>query len=299
LQKSPWFHQRPNPHNLITNKKLCDGAQGTFLLPKLLAQDVCRQSNKDEVLNLLLNLPKDLQEYYMKILRTIPIETRHPESFVLSVLTWLGWARGPLSLAKIHEALSIKTPQLLNLETELKQTFGCLVSIDKGYIKLSHNSIRRFLSSPSFSKSTLRARIIAPDPEYYLAETCSKYLFSATPSDILKKMRLEHNTARFFKDPPFLRYACVYWLSHFLASHPHLSIILKLKAFVFSDRFLDWCQAVCFTGESLSFHCRQFPDFAMWLASEASRRRRQEDEVEDELMKIREKLWRVYRFAGT
>jgi ankyrin repeat domain-containing protein 50 len=179
-------------------ENLNHGAQGMFLLPKLMIEDLATKSTLEEFYEFLGDLPVDLRPYYMRILERMDQRWR---PMAKRVFTWVASARRPLSLAELNEALCIDGDQYLSLELDIKSACGCLVTIEKEQVRLINNSVKRFLlDSEIFGQSPLYSCLFTPHPDEYLADVCTRYLFKGEYSrPAMPNQRFQ------FKNPNALR----------------------------------------------------------------------------------------------
>jgi len=224
--------------------KLANGAQGMFLLPKLMIEDLDSKGTIEEISAFLENLPAGLHEYYMTILDKMDVRW-YP--MAKRVFTWVAWAKRPLSLAELQEVFSIDGEHYPDLAIDIKGACGCLISIEDEEIRLSHSSVKRFLiESQQFKDSSLYRQLIITDPDDHLADICTRYLFNGEyDRPRIQIQRFSGRNPQTLKDCcPFLKYAALYWIWHCCASKTRLHFIRRIHGFVFSNQLIEWCEAV-------------------------------------------------------
>jgi nucleoside-triphosphatase THEP1 len=251
----------PDFTNYVVDK-LRDGAQGMFLLPKYMVEDLDSKGSIEEISAFLLDLPVGLHEYYMTIINRIDPRWRPTAK---RVFTWIAWAKRPLLVPEVKEIFSIDGDEYPNLVLEIKGSCGCLITIENDEIALSHSSVKRFLlESQTFRESPLYTQLVTSDPDDYLAESCIRYLFNgeyARPKGSIKRFT-RRDPDVFNKTCPFLRYAALHWLSHCRESKRPLRFVPRIKEFLSSNQLLHWCEAVnqfiTLETESLKYLCALF-----------------------------------------
>ncbi|KAJ4258829.1 hypothetical protein NW762_007916 [Fusarium torreyae] len=89
-----------------------DGAEGTFLWVSLVAADL-EQKTLDGIENALTQLPSGLYSIYESIIGQIKSESRHTIS---EMLTWILFAKSPLQIAELCDAIQIRPTDTLTRE---------------------------------------------------------------------------------------------------------------------------------------------------------------------------------------
>jgi nucleoside-triphosphatase THEP1 len=249
--------------------RLRDGAQGMFLLPKYMVEDLDSKASVDEISRFLADLPLGLHEYYMGILQRMDQRWR---PLAKRVLTWVAWAKRPLSVPELNEIFSTDGDQFPTLAAHIKGACGCLVVIEKDEITLSHSSVKRFLlESQMFRDSSLYREFVSGDPEDYLAECCTRYLFGGKYEKLpVRKDRFGGQAPDvLIKSSPFLRYAAFQWLPHCRDARHPLRFVRSIRRFLFSPQLFDWCEAVGHLitpeTESLKYQCTMFQTLVVHL----------------------------------
>lgn len=167
-------------------RSLCDGAKRMFLLPKRMVEELDSKTNEGEMVRYLEDLPRDLNEYYLRLLKRIHGDWR---PMAKKILIWLIWAKRPLPIAELNEvfALDGAYPQL---EMDAKAACGTLVLVEDNTIRLSHTSVKRFfLESCNFKSDPIYFDYVDPAHDDHIAQVCVDYLFDGeylkpkTPKD--------------------------------------------------------------------------------------------------------------------
>ncbi|GLA03419.1 hypothetical protein AnigIFM60653_003038 [Aspergillus niger] len=219
--------------------KLVEGAGGMFLLPKYFIDDLSTLANLTEMYKYLDDLPDGIQNYYLRIISKID-----PRCLELTreVFTWAAWASRPLSLGEIRQAFR---DDFLCLKQDLKRALGSLINLDDGFVRLSHDTIRRFIrNSEAFKSSPSYKALVHSTPDDYIAKTCVEFL--STP-DLNLPSSPQHRfagqrAAEIRQICPFLEYASCNWVSHWAAASMPLRLLHMISQFFDSDKFLKWLE---------------------------------------------------------
>lgn len=265
--------------NYITDT-LLQGSQGMFLLPVMMIKDFVSKSTLQSIYDFFGELPTDLHQYYSSILDKIDSSrlgidsASDTECYGKRVLLILTWGKSNLSFTQLKEALSFDGTRFLDLDSDIKMAFGCLIMVEDGQIKLSHPSVRRYLlKSQSFRGSKWYDRLTTPDPEGSLADLCLRYLEYCTLSPLRPSSRFAITdvlamTARY----PFLEYASTHWVSHCSAARFPRTLVPRIRDLVCSvdfRRLLEWYFAAIhfFEGGVVAFEsiCRGLQTFVLGL----------------------------------
>ena len=207
------------------SQTLAASANGMFLLVRYFIEDLALKRTIDEMNKFLDDLPRDVHPYYLKIFNEMD-DRSWP--FVKKIVAWVTWVKRPLSLVELKEAMSLDGSQYLDLSLDIKLTFGCLIKITNGVVKLSHDSVRRFIMESSlFRNSSVYTHIVPKFPQDDIAQICINFLNTPKP-----KISQEPTPALEFKNSnalhsahPFLGYAAINWPYHWRdASNPYKDI---------------------------------------------------------------------------
>ena len=242
-------------------------SQGMFLLPKFMIQDLELKSTVEEIVNFFNDLPSGLHAYYIRILEKIELAWH---SLARDVITWAVWAKRPITLDELQEVLTLGGPKRLGLRGDIKKALGCLVSLEGDCVRLSHSSIKRFLlESKELRSHRLYNSFIIIDPPTFLAETCTRFLFSSNRSwrphsgGRLLPRKLAQDLIR--SCSPFMEYASVHWLYHCRESRRPLEFIHSVRQLLESPHFLKWYEALAafIRDETPTYF---FHNFQSWIS---------------------------------
>ena len=221
--------------------ELIDGAKGMFLLPKFFIEDLSYKTTVEEIREFVQDLPRDLQDYYLKIVSRMD---GHYFRLARCILTWTVWVRRPLSLLEVEQVLSMKNARYLNLAQDIKRTLGCLVTLDDSMVRLSHDSVRRFIrESSTFKASDIYQRIMPLHAQDDIAEACTQFVAGVA-------IDLQSPSRRFERIPidearhscPFMEYASLNWIYHWTASSDPWGLLPSVAFIFMSPRLLTWIE---------------------------------------------------------
>jgi hypothetical protein len=239
----------------VVAKKLLEGSHGMFLLPVMMIRDLGSKATLQAIWKFLDELPTDLHRYYSSILDKIDsaklgMNDNSGKGYGKTILTLLAWSKEALSYDQLEDSLTFDDrPGLLNLKSDIKSAFGCLVSLEDDLVKLSHPSVRRYLTtSTEFYGTRWYKNLVTPDPSGYIAELCLDYLLSNQSCDSPYP-----SSTRFIsclacdlpRDRPFLRYAAMHWIHHCCESKNQITLLPPISNLVCSaSQLLYWYYSI-------------------------------------------------------
>ncbi|KAM5354913.1 hypothetical protein ACJ41O_001559 [Fusarium nematophilum] len=288
--------------DIVSNLML--GANGMFLLPKLMIKELDSKMSSDEIYMLLADLPTDLHEHYIKAAKRIPNDWRPRAK---QIIAWTAWARRPLRVEELRDALEFHTgDQIFHMAGVVKAACSGLVVVEDGEVKFNHSSVRRFIrASVALREDSCCRQLLVDDADDLLAETCTRYIFGGDYYYSLEQFNQGMN--RFAdKDPqplkktcPFLEYASHYWISHCRESRSSTRFVQPILNFVHSRHFWEWCEALGHFSRSDSEPLRYYFTFLQTFVNELKFRLDEQDGVgrgmlestSTTLSKIRGFLW--------
>jgi hypothetical protein len=237
------LHDHPDDLDRIT-VKLINGAEGMFLLPKYFITDLSRLKDLAAMYKYLESLPSGINDYYLEIFSRL-----HPHYWTLTreVLTWTAWVSRPLSLPELRQILCFTQGEFLCLEQDIKRALQSVISLENGFVRLSHDSIRRFVrDSDAFKSSQMYSHLVHSAPEDYIAARCVKFLLE--PTHGLRSSPHPRFTgqrpAQIRETCPFLEYASYNWISHWASASMPLDLLPSISNFFDSDRSLNWVETL-------------------------------------------------------
>ncbi|KAF9882597.1 hypothetical protein FE257_006096 [Aspergillus nanangensis] len=238
-------------HNLST--QIADKSDGMFLLIRLQSDGLRPLKTKGQLQRVVNEMPGDLIHVYERnweeINRAAPSERQR----VTAVLRWITFARRPLTLAELVEAVCLfdtsedgpqydELPELLNneyVESEMfrlcssfveLRTTGSNTSFGSQTVNLIHFSVKEFLSRVNsdapFADNALQNQ--------HLTRACLQYL--RHDDSWIGTADTEDDNV----DPPFRAYAVSTWFEHAHSCTEFSGEILsELKSF-FSGKNQNW-----------------------------------------------------------
>lgn len=179
--------------------------------------NLARKNTPRQIQASLHGLPASLEDIYANILRSIPEEDR---SFIRRALLWLTFARRPLTLVELNEAIVMEHNQMdidendriCREEMVLESCHG-LVDCYDGLVSLAHSSVEKFLTTSNIKSLGVDSfGLNLDDGDRILMRECLQYL-SMTPftSGYLEK---DEELRKTCKQYPLLKYAALSWASH-------------------------------------------------------------------------------------
>ena len=192
--------------------KLCENANGMFLLPSLHVRSILDQPTRADVKQALRSLSADLTAVFSSTLDRIYGLSGRRQRVAFDTLMWISHVRRPLKVDELQHALAVRFEESdinkdnsLSLRTILDSCCG-LVEVDKdsNIIRLVHFSLEEFLQS--------RDHNLFRDADLTVTRTSLKYMSfdSVKPMHSMNRPSFE----RSLKKRPFLEYASMHWGHH-------------------------------------------------------------------------------------
>lgn len=154
-----------------------------FLWVSFQIEDICEQQTDENIVRILYNLPKNMNETYERILAKI-IDQGKSET-AGKVFRWVATAKRPLYLEKIREAIAIeplqqhmKPERLLNDVSQITSWCRNLIILDEEdrSVRFAHHSTKQFflysLRNPCLHEFHMNMRYF----DHYVASVCVTYL---------------------------------------------------------------------------------------------------------------------------
>ena len=219
MQKSEWNVGILHGHRLTQTLKLF-----RFLLARLQMDSLVNQTSARNIYRALERLPEKLSDTFHDAMRRAAAQPEEHASLAAQVISWIFYARRPLSVAELREALSVE-PGDTRLdrsgchEVDLSLDVCCgLISIDQedNVIRLVHYSLQQYLESYWENER--------PSSRLDIATTCLTYLMlddfspeateDADRSVILNGETSLSNRSRWQDSHRFFSYVASYWAEH-------------------------------------------------------------------------------------
>ncbi|KAJ7443720.1 ankyrin repeat-containing domain protein [Mycena latifolia] len=136
IQKSPRLSKhvqtRPELHDEIKSK-ISSNADGMFLLAKLHTESLATKNTVKTVREALQHLPRNLKHTYEEAMNRIKNQNEDDRQLALQALTWVAYAKRPLSVAELCEALAIE-PDARTLDVDNLMDINIVLSVCAGLI---------------------------------------------------------------------------------------------------------------------------------------------------------------------
>ncbi|KAJ7444029.1 ankyrin repeat-containing domain protein [Mycena latifolia] len=136
IQKSPRLSKhvqtRPELHDEIKSE-ISRNADGMFLLAKLHTESLATKNTVKAVREALQHLPNNLNHTYEEAMNRIKNQNEDDTQLALQALTWVAYAKRPLSLAELQEALAIE-PDATTLDVDNLLDINIVLSVCAGLI---------------------------------------------------------------------------------------------------------------------------------------------------------------------
>ena len=230
---------------------------------------LCELNSDKERRKALDSLPPTLSETYKRILTRVQTSNIGNQRIVQRALKWIAYARRPLSLCALAEAISLEAgderldPEaIIDTNAVLKwcsslvrlSSINCPstsseddVGRDNSIIELAHFTVKEFLAEidpeglNGFQKYSLKTHEMI---EIDLSRTCLTYLCLDNFAETYPRTEEEYQRTNF--NYPLYYYAANYWMDHG-EGHFDDDIILTLSHRLFnlskSNNFMHWAQA--------------------------------------------------------
>jgi ankyrin repeat protein len=209
----------------LVQKKLKDGAQGTFLWTAMVLQDLNRLGEDitmTKISNILNSIPQVLEDYYTRVLERIPTKNRKAAARIFNILLTAQRSlhQDELAVAFFFATTSntytkhseFKDDLRLNFSGYAKGVCTSLITVADKRIEIVHQSARAFLLSlPSnslFYPSLLGTHDL-------MSKVCLEYL-------LLEDFTKMDKESGFHGKYPFISYASTYWSRHVRESKQQL-----------------------------------------------------------------------------
>ncbi|KAJ6526342.1 hypothetical protein B0H19DRAFT_863855, partial [Mycena capillaripes] len=113
--------------------KIVGKVNGVFLLAKLHLQSLATKNTIKAVRDALLHLPTDLKDTYDDAMLRINSQNDDDRQLALRALTWVAYAKRPLFVGELQEALAIE-PSATSLDADNLLDLGIVLSVCAGLI---------------------------------------------------------------------------------------------------------------------------------------------------------------------
>ncbi|KAJ7444046.1 ankyrin repeat-containing domain protein [Mycena latifolia] len=136
IRKSPRLSKhvqiRPELHDEIKST-ISSTADGMFLLAKLHTESLAAKNTVKAVREALRHLPQNLNHTYEEAMDRIKNQNEEDRQLAIQALTWVAYAKRPLSVAELQEALAIE-PDATTLDVDNLLDISIVLSVCAGLI---------------------------------------------------------------------------------------------------------------------------------------------------------------------
>ncbi|KAJ7444007.1 ankyrin repeat-containing domain protein [Mycena latifolia] len=179
IQKIPRLRKhvqtRPELHAEIKDH-ITSNVQGMFLLAKLHIESLATKMTIKAVREALQHLPKDFNHTYEEAMNRIKNQNEDDRHFALQALTWVAYAKRPLSVAELREALAIE-PDATTLDVDNLMDINIVLSVCAGLIIVDEAmSVVRLIHYTTQGYFDSIQPIQFPDAHTMIASQCLAYL---------------------------------------------------------------------------------------------------------------------------
>ncbi|PLN84988.1 hypothetical protein BDW42DRAFT_17640 [Aspergillus taichungensis] len=222
--------------NLV--EKILEKSQGSFLWTILVMTELSNAHSEQEILQVLDDLPKDMELLYRRSLDLMSQETRG-KKLSKAILVWTTCASRPLGTDELGRALELDIRDSFpKLRDSIMALCGQLVTIDKfDRVHIAHETVREFLlqedlnSEFAISKTKAHTRI---------ATACLEYL----NGEEMNPPRPYRRVSARRKRSEFCTYACTYFSYHLSKVPPSETDMLVLVDKFLKSNILSWIEFI-------------------------------------------------------
>ncbi|KAF2675916.1 ankyrin [Lentithecium fluviatile CBS 122367] len=262
MARERWLKKWPEDIQAEITSVITNKAGDMFRLAALQLDGLKKCGTITALRKALCSLPTSLDEIYSRMLDAIDPE--HAQS-VFKILSWLCFALHPPSLDELAEDLAVDLEKFeydasrkLQDTNDILYMCGSLVARASGansVIKLSHHTVKEYLTSKNILESSNRAfHVTEKTADECIAKTCLVYLNSRSYAS-REDARLA--TPR----NPLASYATGLWSEHFRRCGQNAELLaLARKLFLCKERsFLDWAWIVAIVPEGYYTEWPRYP----------------------------------------
>ncbi|KAF8523103.1 hypothetical protein BU17DRAFT_86216 [Hysterangium stoloniferum] len=242
---------------------LVEGAHGMFRWVECQLDRLQACRNVNSVRKALKSLPRTLDETYARMLSEI---SEDDIEFACNILMWLAFAKRPMTVPEIAEAIVVKSgTSTIDVDERFAEPqdiltiCGSLIAVIdgrgqyKGYVRLSHYSVKEYIVSERAQSGTpSQFPLVATQCAIKMTDLCITYLsyqdFCHLPSHQGRQMLFDAKRdirAQY----PFFRYAADAWNYHLLsidqeALQHHYQEKISIIFLDNSARFRNWTSVI-------------------------------------------------------
>ncbi|GAB7346847.1 hypothetical protein MBLNU459_g1933t1 [Dothideomycetes sp. NU459] len=198
-------------------------ADGSFVWAIITLATIKKQNTVSAILKSLETTTRDLDSALERLVFSQDLTNTDTRS----ILAWMLSVERPMHLTEIQTFLELKpadsghVPRLSNIEDDVRQAVGDLVTIQDGYVRFLHDSLRTYLLDVAGSVTDLsnsgKFPFMLKEAHFDVATRCMNYLkvFSPRQADPSVKPVGPGTIDQLFHGSPLLEYCLRYWAIHF------------------------------------------------------------------------------------
>lgn len=198
-------------------------ADGNFVWAIVTLATIKKQNTISAILKSLETTTRDLESALERLVFSLDLTNTDTRS----ILAWMLSVERPMHLTEIKTFLELKPadgvhiPRLSKIEDDVYQAVGDLVTIQDGYVRFLHDSLRTYLLDLAASVTDLsnggKFPFMLKEAHFDVATRCMVYLkvFPPGQADPSVKPISPSTIDQLFRDSPLLEYCVRYWAVHF------------------------------------------------------------------------------------
>lgn len=228
----------------ILAEKILNKSKGSFLWTILLLEELQRCHGRNEINQILKDVPSGMEALYKRILDCMSQAARGKE-LAKTILMWAAYAVRPMTISELDGALTLDMHDSFpRLEESIAALCGQLVIVDKyGRVKMVHETAREFLvaggldSEFSFEESKAHTR---------MAQVCLNYLVG----EEMKPPRNSRRRSSAYlpaKRLHFAAYAYTAYSYHLSRADPLAARTFQLVLQFLRSNILTWIETIAET----------------------------------------------------
>ncbi|KAJ7108251.1 ankyrin repeat-containing domain protein [Mycena epipterygia] len=236
IQQSPRLFRHIKAHPELQEEicsKIINNVEGMFLLAKLHIESLATKNTIKAIRDALQHLPKDLNQTYDEAMERINRQNEDDTQLAKLALTWVAYAKRPLSVAELREALAID-PDASTLDVNDLLDINIVLSVSAGLIIVDETmSVVRLIHYTAQHYFDKIQTIKFPSAHTTIASRCLTYLSFSEFSHIQFKQSawIPHETTEtWVMEHPMIVYS-QYVLLH-AANSPGLDIYHQIENFL-------------------------------------------------------------------
>lgn len=267
-------------------EKILEKSQGSFLWTILVMNELSSAHSEQEILQVLDDLPKDMELLYRRSLDLMSQETRG-KKLSKAILVWTTCASRPLRTDELRGALELDLQDSFpKLRDSIMALCGQLVTVDKfDRVHIAHETVREFLLQDDLSSEFAISKIKA---HTRIATVCLEYL----NGEEMNPPRPNRRASARRKRSEFCTYACTYFSYHLSKVPPSETGMLVLVNKFLKSNILSWIELIA-QSKNLTPLIRTAKNLKIYLDSVAI----EQSSLGGEVQKIRGWITDLVRIA--